>query len=275
MTYQLVALDLDGTVLDSRLQIRPATIEALQRVRAQGIGIMLVTGRHHVATYAYWHQLGLELPAICCNGTYVYDFRAQRPLAGDPLTRAEARQLLALVRKHAVYAMVYVDEAMCYEDESPFSPNILKWSLTLPEALRPNVERVDSFERLVDRAPTIWKFTTAGDDPVAMQAFANEIEQTLDLACEWSGHQRLDIAHGGNSKGKRLLEWVTQNGIAREAVIAFGDQENDMEMLRVAGLGVAMANGPADVQACADWIAGSNESNAIADTLRRFVLTPK
>src|SRR5664279_2812697 len=79
MTFQLVALDLDGTALDSHLQIRPATIEALQRARAQGVEVMLVTGRHHVATYAYWHQLGLELPAICCNGTYVYDFRTHRP----------------------------------------------------------------------------------------------------------------------------------------------------------------------------------------------------
>lgn len=273
MTYQLVALDLDGTLLDSRLQIRPATIEALQQVRAQGVQVMLVTGRHHVATYAYWHQLGLELPAICCNGTYVYDFRAHRPLAGNPLTRGEARNLLALVRKHRIWTMVYVDECMTYESESPFSPNILKWSLTLPETLRPRMERVDSFERLVEEAPTIWKFTTAGDDRLAMRAFATEIEQILGLSCEWSGDLRLDVTRAGNSKGNRLLEWIAENGIAREAVIAFGDQQNDMEMLRVAGFGVAMGNSQPEVQACAEWVAGGNDSDAIADTLRRFVLT--
>jgi len=275
MSFQLVALDLDGTVLDKNLQIRPATIEALKRVREQGVGVMLVTGRHHVATYAYWHQLELELPAICCNGTYVYDFNTHRPLTGNPLTRGEARQLLALLRKHSIYAMVYVDDAMTYETESHFSPNIQKWSLSLPEALRPRIERVDSFEQLVEEAPTIWKFTTASDDAVAMRAFATDIEQTIGLSCEWSGNERLDIARAGNSKGKRLLEWAGGQGIAREAVIAFGDQQNDMEMLRVAGLGVAMGNSLPEVQACADWIAGSNESDAIADTLRRFVLTPK
>ena len=275
MTYQLVALDLDGTVLDKRLQIRPATIEAMRRVRAQGVKVMLVTGRHHVATYAYWHQLELELPAICCNGTYIYDFRTHRPLVGDPLTRDEARQLLALVRKHSIYAMVYVDEAMTYETTSPFSPNILNWSLTLPEALRPRVERVGSFDQLIEDAPTIWKFTTASEDEVAMRAFAADIEQTLGLSCEWSGNERLDIAHAGNSKGNRLRQWIAENGIAREEVIAFGDQQNDMEMLRIAGLGVAMGNSPPEVQACADCITGSNESDAIADTLRRFVLTSK
>ncbi len=58
-------------------------------------------------------------------------------------------------------------------------------------------------------------------------------------------------------------------------MIAFGDQQNDMEMLRVAGFGVAMGNSAPEVQACADWVAGSNESDAIADALQRFVLTPK
>jgi len=275
MRFQLVALDLDGTALDNRLQIRPATIDALQRVREQGVEVMLITGRHHVATYAYWHQLGLESPAICCNGTYVYDFRAHRPLIGNPLTRDEARQLLVLLRKHTIYAMVYVDEAMTYETESHFSPNIQKWSLSLPEALRPRIERVDSFEQLIEEAPTIWKFTTASEDEVAMHAFAADIERTLTLSCEWSGHGRLDIAHAGNNKGKRLQEWIGERGIAREAVIAFGDQQNDMEMLRAAGLGVAMGNSMPEVQACADWVTGDNESDAIADTLHRFVLTSK
>lgn len=275
MSYQLVALDLDGTTLGNDLQIRPATIAALQQVREQGVKVMLVTGRHHVATYAYWHQLGLDLPAICCNGTYIYDFSAHRPLTGNPLTRDEAHGLLRLVRKHAIEAMVYVDETMTYEVERHVSPNIQRWSSTLPEALRPRMAQVASFERLIDTAPTIWKFTTASPNPAALHAFAEEIGCTLGLSCEWSGNERLDVARAGYSKGSRLLEWIAGQGIAPEAVIAFGDQHNDAAMLRAVGLGVAMANSPPEVQACADWVAGSNESDAIAEVLTRFVLTSK
>ena len=271
MSFQLVALDLDGTTLGKNLQIRPATIAALQRVREQGVKVMLVTGRHHVSTYAYWYQLGLDLPAICCNGTYIYDFGQHRPLIGNPLTRDEARGLLCLVRKHAIEAMVYVDETMTYEVERHVSPNLRRWSSTLPEALRPRIEQVASFEQLIATAPTIWKFTTACADLAALRAFAEEIEQTLGLSCEWSGDERLDIARAGNSKGGRLLEWIAGQGIAPEAVIAFGDQHNDSGMLRAVGLGIAMANSPPEVQACADWVAGSNESDAIAEALARFV----
>jgi Cof subfamily protein (haloacid dehalogenase superfamily) len=273
MKYRLVALDLDGTLLDSQLQIRSETIDALNRARAQGVQVMIVTGRHHVAAYPYWHQLGLELPAICCNGAYMYDYRARRPLASDPLTRQEARSLLKLARKHNIYTMVYVKDFMAFETKNAHLKNMLKWSATLPETVRPRIDRVESFEHLVEEAGTIWKFTSAGEDRPTLSAFVSDIEQSIGLNCVWSGQTRLDIAHAGNSKGNRLSEWIAEQGIAREEVIAFGDEQNDMEMLRMAGQGVAMGNSAAVVQASADWVTGSNDSDGIADALRRFVLT--
>ncbi|MBS1226830.1 MAG: pyridoxal phosphate phosphatase [Proteobacteria bacterium] len=274
MTYRLVALDLDGTLLDSQLQIRAETIAALSRLRAQGIQAMIVTGRHHVAAYPYWKELGLDLPAICCNGAYVYDFANARPLASDPLTHDEARQLLALSRQHAVYTMVYDRDFMAYETIDGQLRKMLNWAATLAPAVRPRFEKVESFERLIDNAETIWKFISAADDPAAMRAFVDDVEQSLGLCCVWSGATRLDITHGGNSKGHRLSQWIAAQGIAPAEVIAFGDHQNDIEMLRMAGMGVAMGNSQADVQACADWVTGSNDGNGIADALDRFVLTP-
>lgn len=272
MKYRLVALDLDGTLLDSRLQIRRETIEALASVRAQGIQVMVVTGRHHVAAYPYWHQLGLELPAICCNGAYLYDFRMQRALAGTPLTRQEARDLLRLVRKHGIFSMVYDEQFMAYETRNTHLQNLLNWSSTLAAEVRPRIEQVASFEQLIEEAATLWKFTSAGDDRPAMDAFVADIEHSLGLRCEWSGDNRLDIAHAGDSKGSRLAEWIAGQGIARDQVIAFGDQQNDIEMLRLAGMGVAMGNATKAVRECADWITGVNDSGGIADALHRFVL---
>ena len=274
MKYRLIALDLDGTLLDSQLQIRSETIEALQRARAQGVQVMIVTGRHHVAAYPYWRQLGLELPAICCNGAYLYDYRARQPLANDPLTRDEARGLLKLVRKYDIYTMVYDKDFMAYETINRYLRAILDWSATLPEAVRPRIEHVQSYEQLVEEAETMWKFTSACDDFAAISAFVTEVEQSLGLSCVWSGQNRLDIGHAGNSKGRRLAGWIAEQGIAREEVIAFGDEQNDMEMLRLAGMGVAMGNSGREIQDCADWTTGGNDSSGIADALQRFVLTP-
>ena len=271
MSYRLVVLDLDGTLLDSQLRIREETLAELARVRAQGVGVMIATGRHHVTAYPYWHQLGLELPAICCNGAYLYDFSGRRPLYGDPLSRAEARALLALVRQHRIYSTIYVDEAVVYEGLGHFSPRMLEWAASLPENLRPRMVCTDSFETVLDAEPTVWKFFSTGDDVAAMRAFARDIEQTIGLSCEWSGECHLDIAHAGNSKGDRLAQWIALQGIAAEQVIAFGDHHNDRRMLRLAGLGVAMADSLAEVQADADWVTGSNDGDGIASALRRFV----
>ena len=234
---------------------------------------MIVTGRHHTAVHPYWHQLGLELPVICCNGTYVYDFRNRRPLAGNPLTRQEARTLLDIVRAHPVHAMVYLDEVMAYEAEGPHLSNLLSWSATVPEAVRPRIEPVESFERAIEEAGALWKFLIAGDDMAALATFERVIGERAELSCVRSARNRIDISRAGNSKGARLAEFIAQRGILPQEVIAFGDQDNDRGMLELVGLGVAMGNSREEVRSCADWVTGSNDSDGIAEVLQRFVLT--
>ena len=273
MTYRLIALDLDGTLLDSQLQIRPRTIEALQLAREQGVQVMIVTGRHHSAAYAYWHQLGLDLPAICCNGAYIYDFKTGKALGGDPLPPAEARAFLKLARAYPAHLMVYTDTAMVHEhDDVPLQEGMGDWAARLPENLRPRLASVASFDELIESQAVVWKFLAVPDDTEAMEALLNEAN-TQGFYCVRSGGNRIDISRAGNSKGKRLAEFIEQRGLSPDQVIAFGDQDNDREMLQLAGLGVAMGNAHEDVRASADWVTGPNDGDGIGDALQRFVLT--
>ena len=274
MKYRLVALDLDGTLLDSRLRIDEETVEVLQQVRALGVQTVIATGRHHVAAYPYWHQLGFDTPAICCNGAYLYDYRERRVLAGSPLTREEAGELLELVREHRIFSMIYDAHFMAYEGMHARLEYILGWSAQLHPDLRPRIERVDSFEALVQNADCIWKFAAVSEDRAALDEFMRAIDERLGLTCDRSGHFLLDITHAGNSKGNRLGEWIADLGIFADEVLAIGDQHNDLSMLRLAGLGVAMGNGEEAVRACAGWVTGSNDDGGVVEALRRFVLTP-
>lgn len=272
MKYRLVALDLDGTLLNSHMQIQPETIEALRRVREMGVQVMVVTGRHHVAVFPYWDQLQLDLPAVCCNGAYVYDFHARRAIVGNPLTKPQCHQLLDIARRHGIYCMVYVDDAMAYEATSAHLRKMMTWAEALPEQIRPRLQQVERFENLIDEARTVWKFATASDDRLAMRSFVEEVEERLFLSCEGSAHNRMDVAQTGNSKGARLAQWIATQRIDPSEVIAFGDHHNDIEMLRVAGMGVAMGNADVKVRAGADWVTGDNNGSGIADALQRFIL---
>jgi Cof subfamily protein (haloacid dehalogenase superfamily) len=269
MKYRLVALDLDGTLLDSTLQIRRRTVDVLRRLSGECVPAMIVTGRHHSAVHAYWQELGLELPAICCNGGYVYDFRAGRALAGDPFTQAEARELLSLVRAHPIDAMLYTDEAMTYENEMPHLAATRQWAATLPEPLRPRLAQVASLERVIDEADILWKFLIASEEAASLDAFMRAAK-ARGFDSVRSSRTRVDVARAGNSKGRRLAELLAQWDIPPSAVVAFGDQDNDKDMLKLAGLGVAMGNSRPDVRACADWVTGTNDSDGIAEVLQRF-----
>lgn len=272
MTYKMIALDLDGTLLDGRNQIRADAMAALNQCRDMGLQVMLVTGRHHVAAYPYYHQLGLALPALCCNGTYAYDYSAGKAFFANPLTKPQAHQVLALIREYGVHALMYVDHAMTYEVRENHLDSLLEWAGQVPEHVRPAITCVDSFESTIERVSVVWKFAISHHDVVQLQQFIADIQAQIGLSCERSGNNRYDIAQTGNSKGGLLANWLASQELSAAEVMAFGDNHNDISMLELAGLGVAMGNSDDRVKASANLVIGSNDSSAIADTLQRYVL---
>jgi hydroxymethylpyrimidine pyrophosphatase-like HAD family hydrolase len=115
MTSRVIALDLDGTLLTPQKTLLPSSLEALKRAQEAGYQLLIVTGRHHVAIHPFYQALGLDTPAICCNGTYLYDYQAKKVLASDPLPVTQALQLIDLLDEHAIHGLMYVDNAMVYE----------------------------------------------------------------------------------------------------------------------------------------------------------------
>ena len=229
MTTRVIALDLDGTLLTSKKTILPASLEALARAREAGYQVIVVTGRHHVAIHPFYQALALDTPAICCNGTYLYDYHG-----------------------HVIRTR--------------------NWAQALPEDQRPVFAQVDSLAQAVREVNAVWKFALTDDDIPRLQRFAQQVGETLGLECEWSWHDQVDIARAGNSKGKRLAQWVADQGLSMQDVVAFGDNYNDLSMLEAAGTGVAMGNAVDEVKARARVVIGDNESTSIAEFIYRQLL---
>ncbi|WP_426816718.1 pyridoxal phosphatase [Winslowiella sp. 2C04] len=272
MSYRVIALDLDGTLLTPNKTILPESLEALAKAQQAGVKVLIVTGRHHVAIHPFYQALALDTPAICCNGTYLYDYQAKKVLASDPLAKPQAQRVIEMLEQQSIHGLLYVDNAMLYQNATGHVTRTLNWAQSLPESQRPTFLQVDSLAEAAQSAQSIWKFALSHPDTSALQQFADSVEQQLGLACEWSWHDQVDIAKEGNSKGKRLAQWVESAGYQMSDVLAFGDNYNDLSMLETVGLGVAMGNADEAIKARAGRVIGTNLEPGIAEIIYREVL---
>lgn len=272
MKYKAVAFDMDGTLLGSNRVILPETVDMIQRISDKGIKVILVSGRHHTVIHPYYYQLKLSTPAICCNGTYLYDFEKQQNFAAKPMTKQQAKTLLNLVNQYGIHTMIYTDQFMNYEVLDDHLEGFFQWVKSLPEFLQPEVKKVDDFEKLIDQANLIFKFATSSHDISALKQFSNAVDALGEFSCEWSWSNRADVAVKGNTKGNGLKHWAEHENIKLSEIVAFGDSYNDISMLSIAGLGIAMGNADKEVKEKANYSIGDNNSPSIAAELEKIFL---
>ena len=272
MSYRVIALDLDGTLLDHQKKILPESLEVLNEARRQGVKVIIVTGRHHVAIHPFYQTLDLDTPAICCNGTYLYDYLGKKVLKSNPMTVDSAALLIDKLRGSDIQHLMYVDNAMLYHTKTEGVTRTLNWAQSLPPNQRPNLEFIEDFAHALNSYESIWKFAVTSPDHQRLHDVVREIESELDLDCEWSWEDQVDVGRKGNSKGQRLKEWVESQGMSMNDVVAFGDNFNDLSMLTTAGLGVAMGNAVDEVKQQAKLVTRVNTEPGIAEVIRKYVL---
>ncbi len=266
--YKVLALDLDGTVLTDNDTIHPEVKKAIQEAQ-QSCHVVIVTGRHHTAARPYYYELGLTTPIICCNGTYLYDYQHEQVLAHNALDKQVALDFIALAEEHSAKMVMYVTDAMLYSKHKPiaYMQHLEKWSQGLPESVRPNIYKIDSFAEQAMQTELIWKFVVEAEPEAIEDLLQKPLIQ--DKFCgERSWSNRIDFAAKGNTKGNRLAEYLAQQGYQPDEVIAAGDNHNDISMIRLAGLGVAMQNADDTVKSYADEICSTNNNQ---DGLARLI----
>ncbi len=271
MSYRVIALDLDGTLLDDQKKILPESLEVLQQARQQGVKVLIVTGRHHVAIHPFYQALELDTPAICCNGTYLYDYLGKKVIESNPLTTDISNQILQRLENSDIHRLMYVDDAMLYDNHDTIA-RTLSWADSLPVHQRPTFQKVEDFSQAMSDYKSIWKFALMTPDIAQLHEFTQSLEKDLDVECEWSWQDQVDVAKKGNSKGMRLQRWVESQGMSMKDVIAFGDNFNDLSMLTTAGLGVAMGNAVDEIKSQADLVTRNNSEPGIAEVIRKYVL---
>ncbi len=271
--FKLVASDIDGTLTDRQDRLRPAVKQAVDDAVSAGVRVVLATGRGPVAGQRAIDQLGYELPMILANGAIVTEGLSQPPLVRNLLPGEIAAEVVPLFREAGLEPLVYDD---------PEGSNLVLCERRHPE----NDPFLDGKD---DRLWWVDDLASACDHPVLvvlcfgperqLREFAASLDARLDgrAAVQPYWHPKydswaMDVAAAGCSKADGLRQYAALHGLDLAQVVAIGDSLNDIPMLQVAGLGVAMGNAGDEVKQAADVVVADNDHDGVAEAIRKYVL---
>ncbi len=266
---RLAAFDLDGTLVGPDLKLRPRVKAAIAKAQAQGVVVTIATGRGPSPTDQYAAALNITAPLICFQGGIVYDYRARTVLHETRLDPAVVPIIVRLAEERG-WNLQFECPDMIYLPRESDHPEELFELMKVS-----NWKRVGNF--LTDLPETPHKFILAVHDRAERDALAAELrasfDQTLAKITVVPSHPILvEGLPRGMSKAVGL-EWLAnQLGIRREVVLAVGDNDNDAEMLKWAGVGVAIGGGSPAALAAADWIAPPVSEDGAAVALEEYLL---
>ena len=260
--YDLVAIDLDGTLVDARNNISEIAERSVREVRSAGIKVVLVTGRPQVAALPIFSRLGLALPLISSGGAYVSDPASGRLIAEFMPAPGPMTEFVELARERHLTLVLQTPEAMFGEGSAPI----------LDELRTANSVPIEAVEDGLLACPEPIKVTCCGPRGLLNEITDEITRRGIPLSLVLSGPEFLEATAAGVSKGRALVQVADYLGVSLEHVLVIGDAPNDISMFGEAGLAVAMGNAGPDVQAVADVIAPAIEEDGVAWALRRFVL---
>ncbi|WP_394149736.1 HAD family hydrolase [Vibrio maritimus] len=267
MKYKLVAIDLDGTLLNSHGDIWPEVVKQIKTL-SNNINFILTTGRHHSTVVFYHQQLGLQTPIICCNGSYLYDVTGDRYSYESAIEKTDVDYFLS--RSENLDLIAYADDKIILEHRHPanYINKLEKWGEHLPEGFQPKIIRVDSVKEEIVKAKQVWTFVTEGTEQ-EISSIQNDSRIVNQFSFEQSWYNRIGFNRKGNSKGVLLSKLMTAMDISPFETAAVGDNDNDVSMFDVVGLPIAMNNATDKLKQQARYITtSSNDDNGMLEALK-------
>ncbi len=262
--FDLVAVDIDGTLLNSSHLLTENTRNTIIRAVAQGIRITLSTGRMFQSAQRIASEIGLDVPLIIYNGALIKNACSEEIIFEKRIAIAAGERLLALLKAAGLHYHVYVDGAL-------FVPEITEKSRIYAERTGVSVHLMTELD--FASCAGFYKVLVMGD-PEKLSLFEKQAADELreDIRAFKSHPQYLEIVHCQVSKGNALQILANELEIPCKRIMAIGDHYNDMDMISFAGCGVAMGNAPEDVKSCAVHIAASNDDEGAARAIQEWAM---
>ncbi|MBZ5480737.1 Cof-type HAD-IIB family hydrolase [Bacillus sp. T_4] len=240
--FKLIALDMDGTLLNNQQEISKENREAIAKAQEQGVHVVLSTGRSLLTCREYAQSLQLSSYLITVNGSEIWDESGQL-VERKLIDASHIEKMWNLTQEHKLNF----------------------WAVTTDKVWR------DEFPE--DIASREWlKFGYDIPDDALREEVLKQIAGISDFEISNSSLTNLEINALGINKAKGIMTVCERLGISMDEVIAMGDSLNDMAMIEAAGCGIAMGNAQEAVKEAADWVTDTNVNNGVAKAISHWVL---
>ncbi len=277
MSIKAILLDIDGTLTNHKKEITPLTKKALMDAQDLGIRLVIASGRPAKGIYQYGDQLDMEKHHglfVCYNGAKVIDCETKETYVDVTFSTDTAKKVLHHMKKFDVIPVVTSDTHMLVEDvyhcmikDGTRGFNVIQYESRMNNY---KLMEIDNLEEYVNTPQN--KILTAGDSSYLLEHYQEMREPFEDeLNMMFTSNFYYEFTAKGVDKGSALTIAMDKLGIKKEECIAFGDAENDISMLKYAGISVAMGNAQEAVKKIATLVTNDNEHDGIAKALYRYI----
>lgn len=287
--YKLIAIDLDGTLLNSYGEITQENKNAIKYALDKGVEVVLASGRDPKTMEKISNELGIKNFLIAGNGASVYDIKQEENIYENFLEIRKALEIIRICKENSIFLSVYTTKGIITEG--------LKYNIKVfnnennsrPNRKRTNIEIVkDIYEYVESNRPNILKIIICDESKIIFNNIIEKMKNVRDVEVLDVEHMSKKIIKIGTEEysveyfytevtNKDANKWsaieflIEKLKIKKEEVICIGDNMNDLQMIKNAGIGIVMKDSALEKQKIGDFVTEDNNSNGVAKAIYRYI----
>lgn len=271
MKIELVALDLDGTLLNNAHEITQETIDIIEALKEKNIKVVIATGRTFTAAKRYHNLLKLNTPLISCNGGFIYKPDTDEIIDEHPIEKTTLEETFDILENEEIFYQFYTRKTIYSKEIKYLLENWIHQNKQLDSEDRINIELVAHPSEVLSKKKEIFKLLIIEENKDIWNKIYQQMKKFDDLELVSSFEGALDIMVKNVTKAQGLQKVCDYYNIPIENTLAIGDNNNDAEMLKTAKIGIAVENATTIAKNAADYITASNEENGVLKALKRYL----
>ena len=289
--YKLVAIDLDGTMLDSFGQVTENTKKVIQKTIEKGTDVIIASGRPIDSIKTIAKEIGSNKYFIAGNGALIYDIQNDEVLYEKYMKKEKVLEIIKICEENSISYNVYTEKTIL---ATALKYNVLyyyKENLKKQEDKRTHINIVENMYEYIQKMPEekFLKITICDDSKAIFQSIIRKLEKISDIEILDVSHMSRKVIEQGTESipieyyyteisSKDVDKWnaieflISKLNIKKEEVITIGDNINDKKMIEQAGLGIIMGQSMPQLKEIADYVTTSNTEEGVAKALSKFCL---